>query len=131
MRVLMVVLLGGVLALQACSADREPPSEFLEHPGSDDGGSDNALLEGSLSFTDGCVTVTSELGPTTALGFEEGTATWDEDKGTLTVGGHTFGLGDHVSGTGGVAEHLESPTCRGLTVFSLSPDGLVPAEPSP
>lgn len=86
------------------------------------GEGDSALLEGTVTLEDGCLTVVDAAGQAVVPIFPTDFS-WSEESGSLSGLGHTFSVGDPVSLGGGyvdappsVAEHLPR-SCAGTQYF--------------
>jgi len=67
-------------------------------------GGNDALLEGRLALSDGCVYVVSEWdgGEARTLPvFPRSLVTWDATEQTLTYAGTTYAMGDEIAAAGG------------------------------
>jgi hypothetical protein len=95
------------LLMTACSDDANdldaPDSPVARYEWSPRDGGDDALAEGTLGLINGCVYIVweaHELEPTLPV-FPRSLASWNDTAQTLTYGGVTYEMGDHVAAGGG------------------------------
>ncbi|MBO0982070.1 dihydrolipoamide dehydrogenase [Microbacterium sp. SD291] len=118
----VLVGLVGMSAI-ACSAPAAAPSPsqpLAVYPDPDHGM--DALFEGTLRVTDGCVTVEPADGDAVTPVFPESDASWDD--GTLTWKGDEYRDGDRIALGGGLGEADDAyipDGCREYATFLVSP----------
>lgn len=116
-----------MIVLGGCSSSTAPPEPDTESPAasyvrtSEWGEGDSALLDGTMTLDNGCLTVVDEAGLATVPIFPTDFS-WNDESSSLSGFGHTLSVGDSISLGGGyvqtpsVAEHLPT-SCAGSQYF--------------
>ncbi|WP_152192826.1 hypothetical protein [Georgenia satyanarayanai] len=119
------------IGLTACASSTTPPEADTDSPAasyvrtSDWGEGDAALLEGTVTLENSCLTVVDDAGQIIVPVFPTDFA-WDADAGEITGFGHTFSVGEPASMGGGYhdappssAEYIPSGCEGGAQYFMV------------